>query len=140
MLFAFALVGFLSILSVLWLFFKREGADMKRSVPGFCRKSFFVAFLIFFSSGCSPQDQPVLHEKDRKFAAFYADYLTLSGIAGDAKESDSLIGGKNLDSLFDVHALSLESFNERTDVYKENPKLWRAVLQEVKDKLQKNDG
>lgn len=119
--------------------FKRDGEYMKLSVPGFCWKSVFVVFLIFFSLGCARQDQPVLHEKDRKFAAFYADYLVLSGIAGDTEDSDSLIGGKNLDSLFEVHALSLESFNERTDVYKENPKLWRAVLQEVKDKLQKND-
>ena len=104
-----------------------------------CCKLVSFMLALFLAQGCSQEDQLVLHEDDKKFAAFYADYLVLSGIADDESESDSLIGGRYLDSLFDVHALSLERFNERADIYKEDPKLWRAVLQEVKGKLQNDD-
>ncbi len=139
MLFAIASVFLVLMLPVLRLLFKRDKADRKQAFTGYGRRSFCALLLIVVASGCSRQDKAVLNERDRKFSAFYADYLVLTGIADDGPEPDSLIGGGSLDSLFGVHGLSLESFNERTDEYRENPKLWRAVLQEVKEKLQGND-
>ncbi|WP_110022078.1 hypothetical protein [Prosthecochloris marina] len=98
-----------------------------------------VLLFIFFGQGCTRSEQPVLSEADRKFAAFYADYLVLSGVTVSESENVSLIGGKHIDSLFEIHALTFEGFNERTDVYKENPKLWRAVLLQVRNNLQQDD-
>lgn len=95
--------------------------------------------LMFLGQGCTRNKQPVLNEADKKFAAFYADYLVLSGVTVGESEKVHRIGGKHVDSLLEVHALSLEGFNERTDVYKENPNLWKAVLLQVRNNLQEDD-
>lgn len=101
--------------------------------------AFAVVFSLTLAQGCARKDSPVLQESDKRFAAFYADYLVLSGISPKGAERLSLPGSDLIDSLFDVHGLTLESFNELSDTYRENPKLWRAVLKEVKNNLRDND-
>lgn len=101
--------------------------------------AFAVVFFLAFAQGCARKDSPVLQEGDKRFAAFYADYLVLSGISSTGTERFFWPGGDLIDSLFDVHGLTLESFNELSDTYRENPKRWRAVLKEVKNNLHDDD-
>ena len=111
---------------------------MGRRVAGMLFAGMVAMLSMLFMEGCTQQVQPKLGSDDKKFAAFYADYLILSGVASDESETVSLVGGRDIDSLFEVHALTLERFNELADAYKEEPRLWRAVLLEVKNNLQEN--
>lgn len=98
-----------------------------------------VVFFMFFSQGCAKSDPPALNEADKRFAAFYADYMLLSGVAVSEADSVALTGIQEIDSLLDAHALTIQVFNERADAYRQEPKLWRAVLLEVKNNLQQNN-
>ncbi len=97
-----------------------------------------VVFL-FFAQGCGENDLPALNNTDKRFAAFYADYLMLSGVAVDEVDSVAVMGVRELDSLFAVHALTRKAFNERADRYRREPKLWKAVLLEVRNNLEQSD-
>ncbi|MCG8377490.1 MAG: hypothetical protein MI702_13515 [Chlorobiales bacterium] len=94
---------------------------------------------MFFLQGCAKSDPPALNEADKRFAAFYADYMLLSGVAVGEADSVALTGIQEIDSLLDAHALTIQVFNERADAYRQEPKLWRAVLLEVKNNLQQNN-
>lgn len=86
-------------------------------------------------TGCSRDEAVELGENDRRYAAFYADYLVLSGVSSDGNDSEPVPEGEQVDSLLIVHGLTLFEFNERSDAYSSNPGLWRAVLLEVKNRL-----
>ncbi len=94
-----------------------------------------TVLFMFFAQGCESKDPSALNEEDKKFAMFYADYLVLSGVAAGDSETVSQVGNKSLDSLFDAHALTLDDFNKRTNIYQQEPRLWKAVLLEVKKNL-----
>ena len=96
------------------------------------------AFLLPLSTGCSEGKPPSLDDADKRFAAFYADYLLYSGVAADDADSGISVKSEELDSLLATHGLSAKDFNERADTYRIKPKLWKAVLTEVRDILQKH--
>lgn len=98
-----------------------------------------MVIAMFFLQGCTKSDPPALNEADKRFAAFYADYMLLSGVAVSEADSVALAGIQEIDSLLDTHALTIQVFNERADAYRQEPKLWRAVLLEVKNNLQQNN-
>ena len=99
-----------------------------------------VTVIAMFSlQGCAESGPPALNEADKRFAAFYTDYMLLSGVAVNEADSAALMGIQEIDSLLEVHAFTMQMFNERADVYRQEPKLWRAVLLEVKNNLQQND-
>lgn len=98
-----------------------------------------TVIFMFFMQGCSQNDPSELTETDKRFAAFYADYLVLSGVAANEADSVALMGAQDIDSLLEVHALSWQAFNERVDTYRQEPKLWKAVLLEVKNNLLQNE-
>lgn len=98
-----------------------------------------TVIFLFFAQGCAESDLPALNSTDKRFAAFYADYLMLSGVAVDEADSVAVMGVKELDSLFAVHALTRQAFNERAGRYRREPRLWKAVLLEVRGNLQQSD-
>lgn len=98
-----------------------------------------MVITMFFLQGCAKSDPSALNEADKRFAAFYADYMLLSGVAVSEADSVALAGIQEIDSLLDAHALTIQVFNERADAYRQEPKLWRAVLLEVKNNLQQNN-
>lgn len=122
-----------------YFFEKVRGVEATRAVRN-CVASVITLAVMWSFVGCAKSDSVTLGETDKRFAAFYADYMMLSGLAANEADSAELIGGKEIDSLFDVHGLSPQDFNRRADVYRESPKLWRAVLLEVKQELQQKEG
>ncbi|MCW8795551.1 MAG: hypothetical protein OQK67_00635 [Chlorobium sp.] len=89
--------------------------------------------------GCTPEAPYELSQTDKRFAAFYADYMLLSGVADSARDSVAVPGMQTIDSLLDVHTLTMKEFNERAETYRQEPKLWRAILLEVKNNLRDRD-
>lgn len=117
----------------------KKGVEMDLQAIGMYFRLIAVVLFMFLAQGCTKDDQPLLQDADKRFAAFYADYLLLSGIASSEPDNVSLVDGKYIDSLLVVHALTIEDFNKLVDTYKDDPRLWRAVLREVKNKLQKDE-
>ncbi len=100
------------------------------------RTALFSAFFFLTTlMSCAPDDVVDLGENDRRYAAFYADYLVMSGVSSTVDSSGSVPGADRVDSLLVVHGLTLYEFNERSDTYSKNPRLWRAVLLETKSRL-----
>lgn len=87
-------------------------------------------------AGCSLQGAPGLDSTDRKFAAFYSDYLVRSGSAepSDSVQALPLTSG-DLDSLFVRHGIDQKIFDEKLRAYSKDPALWREVLVEVRKQL-----
>ncbi|NEX14273.1 MAG: hypothetical protein C1941_06230 [Prosthecochloris sp.] len=87
------------------------------------------------AQGCTPKAPYELSQADKRFASFYADYMLLSGVTDSARDSVAVPGRQTIDSLLDVHSLTMKEFNERAEKYRQEPKLWRAILLEVKNNL-----
>ncbi len=89
--------------------------------------------------GCTPKAPYELSQADKRFAAFYTDYMLFSEITDSATDSVAVRGMQKIDSLLEVHALTMKKFNERAEKYRQEPKLWRAILLEVKKNLRDRD-
>ncbi|RNA66116.1 hypothetical protein CR163_000845 [Prosthecochloris sp. ZM_2] len=86
-------------------------------------------------SGCSGTEEPRLDDVDRRFAAFYSEYLLTGGLAADGRDSSALMPRDHIDSLLDRHDLSLELLHERAERYQERPGLWKQVLLDIRSRL-----
>ena len=88
-------------------------------------------------SGCVEQKPLALDQDDVRVAGFYGDYLLVSGVSpGNGQElvlPDSIV----LNELLVRHYLTRESLSRKTEVYKRNPLLWRAVLEQVRLNIRK---
>ena len=91
------------------------------------------------AQGCTPKAPYELSQADKRFAAFYADYMLLSGITESARDSVAVPGMQKIDSLLEVHTLTMKEFNEQAEKYRQEPKHWRAILLEVKNNLKDRD-
>ncbi len=102
------------------------------------RISFFCLFFGFVLLGCSEKKSVTLDKDDTRFVGFYSDYLLLSGVPG---ENDTVVlivlNSADLNELLLRNALTRESLNRKTDAYKQNPELWRAVLLQVRENIRK---
>lgn len=106
------------------------------------RHTFRLSFIfILFSAllfGCSEEKKVALDRDDIHFAGFYSDYLLLSGVTS----SNSVVTLTALDSseitgLLVTHALTPESFRRKSEIYRNNPHLWRLVLLQIRANIQK---
>ncbi len=100
----------------------------------------FALTALFFSVGCSQGEPPALDDADRHFAAFYADYLVLAGVQDSPAGPVSDPGFGALDSLLQVHELTIGEFSQLAHRYQQDPLLWKQVLQEVRFFLKQKNG
>ncbi len=102
------------------------------------RASFFCLLVGSILSGCTEKKSFTLDKDDIRFVGFYSDYLLVSGISGE-KGPDVLNTPNSADiqALLLQHALTRESLNHKTEVYKQNPDLWREVLLQVRENIRK---
>ncbi|MEI6638491.1 MAG: hypothetical protein FDX02_04055 [Chlorobium sp.] len=85
-------------------------------------------------AGCVEQKPLALDKDDLRIAAFYGDYLLLSGVPPDvgAGQDIALLDSTDISALLVRHELTQEALNRKIEVYKRNPYLWRSVLQQVR--------
>ncbi|MBV5304231.1 MAG: hypothetical protein JZU70_08545 [Chlorobium sp.] len=90
-------------------------------------------------SGCVEQKPLALDQDDVRVAGFYGDYLLVSGVSlGTVVGQElALADSTDLNELLVRHYLTRESLSRKTEVYKRNPLLWRAVLEQVRLNIRK---
>ncbi|NTW52629.1 MAG: DUF4296 domain-containing protein [Chlorobiaceae bacterium] len=90
--------------------------------------------------GCGLQGRPKLDAADIRFAAFYSDYLSRSGVStkGGGEPSQTLTS-VGLDTLFARHGIDQKGFDAKLQVYSRDPQLWREVLEQVRKNLHKGE-
>jgi len=100
---------------------------------------FIVALLFgFVLFGCGEKKPSIPDKDDIRFAGFYADYLVQSGVVNGNDEIElSSISSAELNKLLERHYLTLEVLSRKTQVYKDNPELWKAVLIQVREDIRK---
>jgi len=97
--------------------------------------SLIFGFVLF---GCGEKKPSAPDKDDIRFAGFYADYLLLSGVASDNEDIHlTSISSAELTKLLERHYLTKEVLNRKTQVYKDNPELWKAVLVQVREDIRK---
>jgi len=115
-----------------------KGAYGQMILRDIFRASFFCLLVGSILSGCTEKKSFTLDKDDIRFVGFYSDYLLVSGISGE-KGPDVLNTPNSADiqALLLQHALTRESLNHKTEVYKQNPDLWREVLLQVRENIRK---
>jgi hypothetical protein len=90
-------------------------------------------------SGCVEQKPLALDQDDVRVAGFYGDYLLVSGVSSGTVvgQEPVLPDSTDLNELLVRHYLTRESLSLKTEVYKRNPLLWRAVLERVRLNIRK---
>jgi hypothetical protein len=88
-------------------------------------------------SGCAEQKPLALDQDDVRVAGFYGDYLLVSGVSPGIGQEFALADSTDLNELLLRHYLTRESLSRKTEVYKRNPLLWRAVLEQVRLNIRK---
>ncbi len=79
-----------------------------------------------------------LAASDSLFAAVYADYLLLSGVADPGgRPVPEERSTREIDLLLERHGLPPREFGKLVERYRSRPELWRVVLDEVRSKLKK---
>ena len=100
------------------------------AIRSFC----FCSMLWCAISGCVEKRHLLLDQDDIRYAGFYCDYLLESGVvsASGGQAALSRLDSADLNELLGTHSLTLESLSRKTEVYKRNSELWRAVLEQVR--------
>lgn len=100
------------------------------------RRFALMGACLVFLGGCGIQGRPGLDATDRKFAAFYSEYLVRTGAAepSDSLKSLPLTSG-DLDTLFARSGLDQQTFDAKLRAYSRDPALWREVLIQVRKNL-----
>ncbi len=102
------------------------------------RRIGLMALLALSLCGCELQQPQKLDSTDMKIAAFYSDYLLVSGaIVPDAAPVSEFpeVSAQEIDTLFVHHGIDQKVFNDRLARYSRNPALWRNVLVQVRKNL-----
>jgi len=111
---------------------KNRWTTYKRAV----RTLLAAAACTVFMTGCGLPGGPRLDATDRKFAAFYGEYLVRTG---SADPSDSIPGepmtSADIDSMFVRHGIDQKTFDTKLRSYSKDPALWREVLGLVRKNL-----
>ena len=101
------------------------------------RLPLFLAIGLFLA-GCGLQGQPKLDAGDLRFAAFYGDYLSRTGLSTKNGVAPSpAITSAGLDTLFARHGMDQKTFDTKLRAYSRDPQLWREVLEQVRRDLNK---
>ncbi|HWR00770.1 MAG TPA: hypothetical protein VN371_02820 [Chlorobaculum sp.] len=96
------------------------------------RLPLFLAIGLFLT-GCGLQGHPKLDAADLRFAAFYGDYLSRTGLSAKEKVNPApTITSAGLDTLFARHGLDQKTFDAKLRAYSHDPQLWREVLEQVR--------
>lgn len=76
-------------------------------------------------------------EEDRRFAAFYSDYLLASGVSGRSQGAPAVaaLDSAALGALLEKHGLDVGALQERTEAYRQDPELWQQVLMQVREEI-----
>ncbi len=98
------------------------------------RSSCCCIVLCYALAGCVEQKSLALDKDDVRVAAFYADYLLISGVSSGVGTGRDLAlpDSADINELLVRHELTREGLNRKIEVYKRNPYLWRSVLQKVR--------
>lgn len=114
--------------------------SITRLLPAFFRPLPVILSLLLVLGGCGLQQEARLDADDLRFAAFYSDYLSRSGVTpnGNAAPYTDLTLAE-LDTLFARHGLDQKTFDAKLRAYSQNPELWRAVLERVRKDLRNRE-
>ena len=96
--------------------------------------------IVLALGGCGLQHEPKLDADDLRFAAFYGDYLSRSGVTPKGKAAPYTdLSPAGLDSLLTLHGLDQATFDARLQAYSENPRLWLLLLEQVQKELRQKE-
>jgi hypothetical protein len=102
------------------------------------RTSFFCLVFGLILFGCSEKKPFSLDKDDIRFAGFYSDYLLVSGVSsGNDNAVPNAVDSSELNQLLERNALTPETLKRKTQIYKENSELWKAVLVQVRENIRK---
>lgn len=89
-------------------------------------------------AGCSSARDVRLDGVDRRFAAFYSDYLIASGVISRS-EDVALVppSAPDLDLMLSRHSLTEREFQRRMKLYREQPERWKKVVALVRTDIRK---
>jgi len=100
----------------------------------------FVSLLLplLLLAGCSAGRDVSLDAVDRRFAAFYSDYLIASGVSAQSEDvSLALPFPRELDLMLSRHSLTGGEFQRRMKLYGEQPERWKKVVELVRKDIRK---
>lgn len=87
-------------------------------------------------AGCSGNEASRLRKDDIRFAAFYTDYLLLSGVEPATKDEQLVaLSPAMVDQLLEKHHLTRQSMSSLVANYRRNPEQWQVVLEQVRGNL-----
>ncbi len=80
-------------------------------------------------AGCGAGRDVSLDGVDRRFAAFYSDYLVGSGVSAQS-EDVALVppSARELELMLARHSLTGDEFQRRMKLYREQPERWKKVV------------
>lgn len=100
--------------------------------------SFFSILFCVLLLGCSEEKKVALDRDDIHFAEFYSDYLLHSGVTVSNSEATLVaLETSEISELLVSHALTPESFHRKSELYRNNPSLWRLELLQIRANIQK---
>ncbi|NTU58252.1 MAG: DUF4296 domain-containing protein [Chlorobiaceae bacterium] len=103
---------------------------------GVLKRFTFLLASGLFLAGCGLQGEPKLDAADLRFAAFYGDYLSRSGISPKEGEAPTpALTSAGLDTLYARHGMDQKTFDAKLRVYSQDPQRWRKVLEQVRKNL-----
>ncbi|MCF8383868.1 MAG: hypothetical protein K9G39_09835 [Chlorobium sp.] len=88
--------------------------------------------------GCGTGRDVPLDGVDRRFAAFYSDYLVGSGVS--AQSDDVALtppSARELDEMLGRHSLTGDEFQRRMKLYRAQPERWKKVVALVRTDIRK---
>lgn len=97
----------------------------------------FAGLMLVPLGGCSSPQPVEPAEEDRRFAAFYSDYLLASGVSGRSQGAPAVaaLDSAALGALLEKHGLDVGALQERTEAYRHDPELWQQVLMQVREEI-----
>ncbi len=102
------------------------------------RVYFFSLLFCALFFGCSKEKKAALDRDDIHYAGFYSDYLLLSGVTvSNSDATPAALDSSVISELLVSHALTPESFHRKSELYRNNPQLWRLMLVQIRANIQK---
>ncbi|MBM3162541.1 MAG: hypothetical protein FJZ79_04335 [Chlorobi bacterium] len=107
-----------------------------------CRARLPAAVFLLLSAamlcGCLQGKQAVPDAADRRFAAFYSDYLVGSGVT--SRNEEVVLApptGSELERMLARHSMKPEEFQKQVRLYREQPERWKNVLVLIRSEVRK---
>lgn len=105
-------------------------------IISYLHRCMLLCLLCFQLVGCSDDGSSRLRKEDIYFAAFYTDYLLLSGVEpADKGEELVVLSPATVDQLLANHHLTRQSMAQLVATYRRHPEQWQLVLEQVRGNL-----